>query len=102
MARRTRDDRPTTDWDSERTLAAAEEEQAGAFDDAADTRCVCGGDEFLLEAYLHVVAGRARPEPVEVDRLTCPQCNREFEAITTEDGRFLRGEFLGYADADTD
>lgn len=102
MARKTRDDRPATDWESERTLAAAEEEAAGAFEDTADTRCVCGGDEFLLDAYLHVVAGRARPRPVEVDRLTCPQCNREFEAIATEDDRYLRGEFLGYADEDVE
>jgi hypothetical protein len=101
MARKTRDDRPATDWDSERTLAAAEEE-AGTAEGTEDTRCICGSDEFLLDAYLHVVAGRARPEPVEVDQLTCPQCNREFEAIATEDGRFLRGEFLGYADADVE
>jgi hypothetical protein len=49
-----------------------------------------------------VVSGVPRPEPVEVEALTCPECSREFEAIQGEGGRILRGDFLGYADLDDD
>lgn len=95
---------PETDWTTERTLAASEEEAAtevGAAADA-DVRCSCGSDEFLLEAYLHVVAGKPRPEFVEVETLTCPACGREYEAVQAEGGRILKGDFVGYADEDED
>lgn len=95
-------DRPA-DAEFERTLAAAEEEAAvaeGPQSSAAVTRCACGSDEFVLEAYLHVVGGVPRPEPVEVESLTCPQCGREYEGIVGEGGRILRGDFLGYVSDD--
>ena len=105
MARRSRQGErgPQTDWSSERTLAdvEAEREEQPRLDDAG-LRCACGSGEFLLEAYLHVVDGVARPEPVEVETLTCPACGREFEAIQGEGGRILRGDFLGYTELDDD
>jgi len=97
------------DFELERTLAAAEEDEAftpeepgaGAQGAAAtDERCTCGSSEFLLEAYLQVVDGRPRSELVEVETLTCPQCGKEYEAVQMEDGRVLRGEFLGHVDLD--
>ena len=110
MGRRNRRDRepgtPPADFELERTLAAAEEDQAQAggaeAPEAQDTRCLCGGDEFLLQAYLHVVDGRPKPEPVEVETLSCPQCGREYEAVQVEGGRVLRGELLGTVDLDDD
>lgn len=93
--------RPETDWSTERTLAASEEEAAAGEDGAAadaDVRCACGSDEFLLEAYVHVVAGRPRPDFVEVETLTCPACSREYEAVQGEGGRILKGDFVGYAE----
>lgn len=85
-----------TDWYEERTLADAEA--------AADTgeTCSCGSNEFLLEAYLHVVDGRIDPKPVEVETLTCPSCGREYEALLAEDGGILRGDYVGQADLDDD
>ncbi len=99
MAKKGRHGGGGTDWSTERTLAdvESEREQAGNLD-AAGLHCACGSNEFLLEAYLHVVNGEMRPEPVEVETLTCPSCSREFEAIQGEGGRILRGDFLGYAD----
>jgi hypothetical protein len=94
---------PETDWSAERTLAASEADRApneSGGDTEADVRCACGSDEFLLEAYAHVVAGRPRPDFVEVETLTCPACGREYEAIQGEDGRILKGDFLGYAEED--
>lgn len=101
------------EFEFERTLAAAEEDEAvapaasdavagpeAATPAAADERCTCGSSEFLLEAYLQVVDGRPRPELVEVERLTCPQCGKEYEAVQMEDGRVVRGEFLGHVDLD--
>jgi hypothetical protein len=95
------------DAEFERTLAAAEEEAAqegptGPQSSAAVTRCACGSSEFLLEAYLHVVDGVPRPEPVEVESLTCPECGREYEAIMGESGRILRGDFIGYVEEESD
>ncbi|MGC4117840.1 MAG: hypothetical protein QM765_25455 [Myxococcales bacterium] len=108
------------DFEFERTLAAAEEDESVAPDQAvglsggdgttgedaptaaADERCTCGSSEFLLEAYLQVVDGRPRPELVEVESLTCPQCGKEYEAVQMEDGRVVRGEFLGHVDLDED
>jgi hypothetical protein len=88
-------------WDSERTLAAAEEEQAAAeWHEASETGCLCGSSELLLEAYLRVLDGRPEPQPVELGRLTCPHCGREYDAIEGEGGRVLRGEFLGYVELD--
>ena len=88
----------------ERTLAAAEEDERLGSDVGAGpqgaTRCICGSAEFLLEAYLHVVDGVPRPDAVEVETLTCPECSREYEAIQAEGNRILRGEFRGYADQD--
>jgi len=93
-----------TDWSSERTLAEAEEaaelEKAGA--EATDRTCPCGSHEFVLEAFLHVVDGKVKPEPIDVESLTCPQCGREFEAIEAEGGGILRGEFRGYVELDDD
>ena len=96
------------DFEFERTLAAAEEDggaapeerqrEEGASTASADERCTCGSSELLLEAYLQVVDGRPRAELVEVESLTCPQCGKEYEAVQMEDGRVLRGEFLGYVD----
>ncbi|WP_373045305.1 hypothetical protein [Vulgatibacter sp.] len=92
---------PQTNWETERTLADVEQEQADSeFLDDSGLVCACGSDEFLLEAYLHVVKGVPRPEPVEVETLTCPSCSREFEAIQGEGGKILRGDFVGYADLD--
>jgi len=103
MARKGRQGGGFTDWSTERTLAdvEAERNEAGELD-SAGLRCACGSNEFLLEAYMHVVNGELRPEPVEVERLTCPACSREFEAIQGEGGRILRGDFLGYAEEDED
>jgi len=94
--------RPTEsfEWEGERTLAAAETEEEQIPESVGDTSCACGSNEFLLEAYLQVVDGRPVPKPVEVETLTCPQCGREFEAVEAEDGRILRGEFLGYVELD--
>ena len=106
MARRHGDkrheQRSPTDWEGERTLAAAEEDRGAkdALVEPTDTRCLCGSEELLLEAFLQVVDGRPVPQPVEVETLTCPQCGREFEAVLTEDGRVLRGEFQGYVELD--
>ena len=117
MARRNRERRSEapqpTDWDSERTLAAAEQDtveleatQPAASDEApggaAVVTCACGGNEFLLQAYLHIVDGKPRDEMVEVEGLTCPQCGREYEAIPVAGGRILRGDFVGYAEIDND
>jgi hypothetical protein len=106
MGRRGNRDRdsqqPATNWESERTLASAEEEAAEreSFDASADTACPCGNREVLLEAYLRVVDGKLDPEPLEVETLTCPECGREFEAVQAEGGRVLRGDFLGHAEMD--
>lgn len=92
-------------WEGERTLAEAEAEQAEEATGEAgggDTTCPCGSTEFLLEAYLHVVDGRPKPEPVDVEGLTCPKCGREFEAVQLEGGRIVRGEFRGYAELGDD
>lgn len=91
---------PVAPVDFERTLAAAEEESSYA--DVDDFACPCGGREFVLEAFLHVVDGRARLDPVEVEALTCPECGREFDAVQLEDGRFARGDFRGWTDVDDD
>ena len=61
-------------------------------------RCACGGEEFVLEAYLAVVKGRPQPEPLELESITCPQCGREYEAIWLEGGRIARGDFRGQSD----
>jgi len=84
--------------DSERTMAEAEQdarEQPGS-----ETRCICGSQRFVLEAYLEVEGGMPSPEPIEVEALTCPECGREYEPILTGNGRVLRGEFRGYFDDD--
>jgi len=95
------------DADFERTLAAAEADAAsdtatGLQSSAALTRCACGSEEFILEAYLHVIDGRPKPEPVEVEALTCPKCGREYEGILGEGGRILRGDFLGFLEDEAD
>ena len=106
---------PPANFEIERTLAAAEEDLAselpevdlagagegeGPASTSADARCTCGSNEFLLEAYLRVVDGRPSTELVEVESLTCPQCGKEYEAVQMEDGRVLRGEFLGNVELD--
>ncbi len=107
MGRRSSSNRtglPPTDWESERTLAAAEADVAPE-SEALDTgsgeaACICGNRELLLEAYLRVIDGRVDPEPLEVETLTCPECGREFEAIQIEGGRIARGELVGQTDLD--
>jgi len=91
-------------WESERSLADAETEAEEFGEDAggSPTTCPCGSEEFLLQAYVHIVNGQARPGFVEVETLTCPQCGREFEAAEGEENRILRGDFIGYADLDDD
>lgn len=96
---------PDSNADFERTLAAAEQDAAldsatGPQSSAAITKCACGSGEFVLEAYLHVIDGRARPDPIEVESLTCPKCGREYEGIVGEGGRILRGDFLGFVEQD--
>jgi hypothetical protein len=75
--------------DGERTLAEAEQDTGG-------TRCVCGSERFVLEAYLEVEGGMLAPEPVEVEALTCPECGREYEPVLLGSGRVVRGDFRGY------
>ncbi|MBI5547586.1 MAG: hypothetical protein HY901_27195 [Deltaproteobacteria bacterium] len=99
---------PPSDFEFERTLAAAEEDGAaggldaqgegGGPDAGTEACCTCGSNEFLLEAYLHVVDGRPRQELVEVETLSCPHCGKEYEAVQMEDGRILRGEFQGHVE----
>ena len=94
---------PPAAWESERTLAAAEQEAAEPAEESgpsADTACICGHRELLLQAFLRVVDGVMHPEPLEVETLTCPECEREFEAIQGEGGRILRGDFLSQSDGD--
>ena len=89
--------------EGERTMAEAEqaarEEKAGA---GTAVACVCGSQRFVVEAYLEVDGGAPNPEPIEVEALTCPECGREYDAIVTDDGRILRGEFRGYFEDDED
>jgi len=79
--------------DGERTLADAEQ-------DTESTRCACGSERFVLEAYLEVEGGMLAPEPVEVEALTCPECGREYEPVLLGSGRVTRGEFRGYFEDD--
>ena len=82
-------------------MAEAEQDATGQRPEAgADTRCVCGSERFVLEAYLEVEGGMPAPEPIEVEALTCPECGREYEPILTGNGRVLRGDFRGYFDDD--
>ena len=48
---------------------------------------------------MQVVDGRPQPGFVEAESLTCPECSREYEPILADDGRVLRGDFLGWFDA---
>jgi len=108
MGRRGRERRPSLggsgDLEFERTLADAEADEASRRQRAvgpserADECCICGHREFVLEAFMHVVDGRLRPDPVEVESLTCPECGREYEAVPAGEGRVLRGDFRGWAD----
>ncbi len=93
---------PPADFEFERSLAAAEEDAASSSlveGAEGDARCTCGSSELLLQAYLRVVDGKPQ-ELVDVETLSCPQCGKEYEAVQTEDGRVLRGEFLGTVDLD--
>ncbi len=108
-----RDDAPAS-WESERTMAAAEEDareqatslsapaEAGGAQVTATARCACGSDSMLLQAFVQIVDGRPQPGFVEAETLTCPECSREYEPIQTDDGRVLRGDFLGYFEAGED
>ena len=101
-------------WSSDETIEGMAAVDTGLpFADAAMTdpgatslqpkhsaRCACGGEEFVLEAYLAVIRGRPRREPLELESLTCPSCGREYEAIWLADGRVARGEFRGQTDVD--
>ena len=106
MSKRRRENQaPPTDWETERTLEAAESEEsfsetAPVGGDAGPTACQCGSRELLLQAYFAVADGHLAREPLEVEGLTCPQCSREYEAVQLEDGRVVRGELVGFADVD--
>ncbi len=96
---------PPTDWDTERSLADAEADDAPVddgppLDSGGAGTCICGSDELLLQAYFAVKNGAVAPTPLEVEGLTCPECGREYEAVQLEDGRVVRGEFVGFADLD--
>lgn len=98
-----RDDAPAS-WESERTMAAAEEDarEQGSGTQTGAVRCACGSASMLLQAFVQIVDGRPQPGFVEAETLTCPECSREYEPIQTDDGRVLRGDFLGYFDAGED
>src|SRR5512141_2538387 len=81
----------------ERTMAEAEQDANESRD---GTRCACGSQHFVLEAWLEVDLGRITPEPIEVEALTCPECGREYEPVLTADGGVTRGEFRGYFEED--
>jgi hypothetical protein len=81
-------------FEGERTLADAEQDEREA-GQGSGTRCACGSERFVLEAYLEVEAGTLHSEPIEVEALTCPSCGREYEPIFAG-GRVLRGEFRGF------
>jgi hypothetical protein len=87
-------------FEGDRTLADAEQDEREA-GQGSNTRCLCGSERFVLEAYLEVEAGALNPEPIEVEALTCPSCGREYEPIFAG-GRMLRGEFRGFFEDDED
>jgi hypothetical protein len=96
---------PPTDFETERTLESAESDQP--VDDFAEGdpilamgkgKCLCGHNELLLEGYFAVIDGKLSRDPIEVEGLTCPECNREYEAVILEGGRVERGDFVGFAD----
>lgn len=106
MSKKTRQNQPPpTDWETERSLADAEADQDFVDEPVpaavpGSGGCVCGHDELLLQAYFAVKNGVLAPTPLEVEGLTCPECGREFEAVQLEDGRVVRGEFVGFAELD--
>jgi hypothetical protein len=106
MGRRGSRDRqgpPPSQWETERTLAAAEQDAGdadGHLPSQGDCVCACGNGELLLDAFLRVEGGVIDPEPIEVESLTCPECGREYEAIQVEGGRVARGELLGQTNLD--
>lgn len=85
-------------FEGERTLADAEQDERES-SQGSSTRCVCGSERFVLEAFLEVEGGTPNPEPIEVEALTCPECGREFEPVFAN-GRVLRGEFRGFFEDD--
>jgi len=100
-----RDNPPPTDWESERTLEAAELDASEPSDGGlseGETACSCGHRELLLQGYFAVRDGVLAREPLEVEGLTCPECGREFEAVVLGDGTVCRGEFVGFAELDED
>ncbi len=88
----------------ERTLADVEAEGREKKEDggtsADPTACPCGSRTFALQAFLEVTDGRVATRPVETDSLTCPECGREYEPVELEDGRVVRGAYLGRVDLD--
>lgn len=66
----------------------------------ANVRCACGSDHFVLEGFFAVENGVVNPVPVEAERLTCPECGREYEPIVGEGRRILRGDFIGQFNVD--
>ena len=100
MGRKGRRGEAPASWESERTLAAAEEdarERSGPAQAGAG-KCACRSDSLLLQAFVQVVDGRPQPGFVEAESLTCPECSREYEPILADDGRVLRGDFIGWFD----
>jgi hypothetical protein len=87
-------------FEGERTLADAEQDEREA-SQGSSTRCACGSERFVLEAYLEVEGGALNPQPIEAEALTCPECGREYEPIFAG-GRVLRGEFRGFFEDDED
>jgi hypothetical protein len=104
MSKRTRESgSPPTDWESERTLEAAEVDAREARDGTSaegETACTCGNRDLLLQGYFAVREGVLAREPLEVEGLTCPECGRAFEAVVLADGRISRGEFVGWAEVE--
>jgi hypothetical protein len=88
----------------ERTLADVEAEAREERHDgghcADPSVCPCGSRTFALQAFLEVTDGRVATRPVETDSLTCPECGREYEPVELEDGRIVRGAYLGRVELD--
>ncbi len=86
----------------ERTLADVEAEKQDERGESAPSSdpavCPCGSRTFALQAFLEVTDGRVGTRPVETDSLTCPECGREYEPVQLDDGRIVRGAYLGRVD----
>lgn len=87
--------------EGERTMADAEEdERTGSA--AGATRCICGSETLVLQAFTEVTSGNLADRPLEMETLTCPECGREYEPLELADGRIARGDYLGQVDLAAD